>query len=222
MKHPGRLYTLSLLICLSLCSCFEYIEEITYTNDQSGKITLTLNCNRSKSKLDALMKLDTFMGYRIPNTQVIEGEILTALSALNNTKGISHVNISRNYTDYIFVLTANFDSTHHLNEALNNVSRAIGRKNDLPEYDLFTHSNHRFERLMVSNDSLIESSNIRKRAGMFDGATATAIYRFPRAVKAVSNQRAMVSKSGKAVMLKTDIKDLIKKPNLFANSITLQ
>lgn len=210
------------LIAFSLSSCFEFIEEVTYKDEQSGICQLTINGSQSKTRLDAIFRMDTFLGAKIPNKEQINSEIDLALKTLGESKGISEITHHLDFQNYIFNIKFSFDSTHHLNEALNNVSKAVSRKNSLPEYTVYSFKDNLFRRLTSEGDSIIRAQGLKKRANMLEGATATSIYRFHKNVVSVSNKKAQVSKSGKAVMLKMKITDIINNHEVFANTIKLQ
>ncbi|HEY1045491.1 MAG TPA: hypothetical protein VGF79_03565 [Bacteroidia bacterium] len=210
------------LLTFFLSSCFEFIEEVTYNDDQSGVCQLTINGSQSQSKLDALFNMDSFLGVKIPNRDQINREIDVAIKALEESKGINNINHHLDFHNYIFNIKFSFDSTHHLNEALNNVSKAVARKNSLPEYTVYSFKDNLFQRLTSEGDSIVKAQGLKKRVNMLEGATATSIYRFHKTVKSVSNKQAKISKSGKAVMLKMKITDIINNHELFANTIKLQ
>lgn len=210
------------LISLFLSSCFEFIEEVTYKDEQSGICQLTVNGSQSKTRLDAILKMDTFLGAKIPNREQINHEIDVAIKTLGECRGITNITHHLDFQNYIFNIKFSFDSTHHLNEALNNVTKAVSRKNQLPEYTVYSFKDNLFQRFTSEGDSIIRAQGLKKRANMLEGATATSIYRFHKNVQSVSNKKAQISKSGKAVMLKMKITDIINNHELFANTIKLQ
>jgi hypothetical protein len=56
---------------------------------------------------------------------------------------------------------------------------------------------------------------------VFKNAKYTTIYRFNSSVKSYTNQDALKSKSGKAIMLKVNVKDLITNKKTIQNKIEI-
>ena len=207
--------------CLCLCGCFETIEEVTYTDSQSGTYLLTLNCSKSKSRLKALVKLDTFMGLNIPKQWEVSNYFNTASLAVEKVPGISQVNYTEDYTNFIFTFTFKFDKTETLNKAINAAAVSITNKSNLPYYNVFNSSEETFQRNKTPNDSMARlAKKSSQHLKLISGAKATAIYRFHKPVKKVSNSKAVISKNGKAVMLQQDLPKIITDPALFTNTIT--
>ena len=79
-----------IIILLSLSSCFEIVEDVTFKNDGSGIFKLIVNLSQSKNEINSLMKLDSSSGYNIPTEREINAYLDQALKTLKNEKNISN------------------------------------------------------------------------------------------------------------------------------------
>lgn len=214
-------FILPLILAFCVSGCFEIIEEVNYKDQESGVYTLTVNCSKSKTKLKTLSKLDTFLGAKIPKEAEIRESFAIAQDAIAATKGISNVQQTMDFENYIATLTFSFDHTESLNQALNNAAQTSNKKNPLPYTNVFTYKNNVFIRHKTPNDSVSDLSKIKNsQLNLIGDATITSIYRFANEIIKTSNKKALVSKNKKAVMLKQTISDVILKPELFINTIT--
>lgn len=140
-----KLKTLLLLIPLVfLSSCFEFIEEITYTDNEKGQCLITLNCSQSKIKLKNLMKLDTFMGLNIPNIEQVKIDIIKAKVLIGEIDGINSVITSSDFENFIFTVKFNFDSTASLNKALNAIAKVESTRHPIPYYNIYEKQTDNF------------------------------------------------------------------------------
>jgi hypothetical protein len=208
---------------LLLSGCFEVIEEVTYKSTESGTYLMTVNCSKSRTRLNALMKLDTFMGVNIPSTYEVSDYFRKAHAAVSKVPGISKSDYTTDYQNYIFTFTFTFDKTETMNKAINAAAQSVTQKSALPYYNVFAFKQNTFQRHKTPNDSLAKIAKVRKgQLQLISGARATSIYRFTQPVAKTSNSKAILSKDRKAVMLKQDITDILLNPSLFANTITVQ
>jgi hypothetical protein len=206
---------------LLLSSCFEVIEEVTYKNVEGGTYLVTVNCSQSKTKLGALMKLDTFMGLDIPTSYEVSRYFDQAVSAVKKFPGISNVRRTEDFENFIFTFSMDFDKTETLNKAINAAAVCVTRKSNLPYYNVFGMGNDTFQRNQTPNDSI--AGIIKKnedKLKLISGAKAISIYRFTKTVGKVSNPKATVAKNKKAVMLQQSVSDILLNPSLFSNTIT--
>jgi len=168
------------------------------------------------------MKLDTFMGYNVPNQEKVQSDFNAAVSLLGKLKGISNVTSKTDFNNFIFNINFDFDSVKNLNDALNAIAKIESVKHPLPYYSIYEYNGQTFKRLKVPNDSM--SSQVVKTGniGLVAGATATSIYRFSKTIHQSNNSKALISKNKTAVMLKQNVTDIIKQPSLFTNTIQLK
>lgn len=208
---------------MNLSSCFELVEEISFTDNQKGKYELTLNCSRSRDKLSGLMKLDSFMGVKLPGQYRISEDIEAARYALENSPGIKNAHCSMDFNNFIFSISFNFDSVQALNKgivaAMNSASSVIQFRSS----GFFVKSPETFERTAMPADSLIRTISGRNDViELIEDASITSIIRFNKQVSSASNKDARISKNGTAVMVKQNVKDALLKPQLLFNKISLK
>lgn len=211
-----------LFISISLSSCFDIIEDVSYEDAKKGKYTLIANCSQSKTRLKTILKLDTFMGVNIPSEAEIRNTIAKAELAIKKTSGVSNVSKTLDFENYIFNISFKFDSTAVLNKALNNAALATSNKNNLPFWNVFDFTNQHFTRKKIPNDSIAKILTKDKgKLNLINGASITSVYKFSTEVKSVTNAKAIIAKNKKAVMLKQSIKDVMLNPSIFTNTIKL-
>lgn len=210
-----------LLPLVLLSSCFEFIEEITMKSEQSGTCQLTLNCSQSRAKLKGILSLDTFMGFNLPNEDQVREHFYRSEQVLSKCKGITKIENSGNFDQYIIKIKFDFDSIVHLNQALNAMAAIESKNNPLPFMTVYEFDNGTFKRLQIPDDSMLVSTG-QRHIKLFEGATVTTIYRFNKTIDKVSNSQAVISKNKTAVMLKQKVTDLAKKPALLSNTILLK
>lgn len=215
-KHLGLFLFLSLL-----SSCFEAVEEITYTTEKAGKYSVTINCSQSRDKITAMMKLDTFMGRKIPKIYEIENHLSFAVNTLKYSAGIHNVYYTFDNKQYIATIKFDFDSTTALNHAVHNALETSSDKITFPFTQIFSKKNTDFQRINTPGDSLIKIA-ASHNLGVFNNAKVTCIYRFNQDVVSSSNSLSKIAQNRKAVMLQYKFTDLIKNPNLFKTSIILK
>jgi len=226
MKLSKIKLTISLLgiaAILSFPSCFEIVEEVNLNEDGSGTFNFTINMSQSKLNINSLFLLDTINGKPMPKKEDLARAFDKVEKTLNEDKDISNVAVKKNWDDYIFSVSGNFVNVDALNKAINKINTLF---NQTEKYDPVVQDNYSFVNKIFTrlyNYDLINEYNSmpEKDKEVFDNAKYTAIYRFTSPVASFTNNNAMKSKNGKAIMLKVDVKDLITNNKTLKNSIHL-
>ncbi len=208
-----------LLVCCLvplLSSCFENIEEIRLKADGSGSFTYILNFSQSKNDINTALALDSFLGLNLPKIEVIKAKIQTAKAKLAASPGISNVVLKEDYSNYILELTGDFTSIEKLNAAAKNISIAMGANEDkINSGFAYTGNDSTFNRNVYSTWRPEVVAKIKKAAGArAANASYTLIIKNEKAAKTVSNSKAKISPSKKAVMLRLNGNDLLDNPKL--------
>ncbi|UIR57502.1 hypothetical protein LZQ00_06700 [Sphingobacterium sp. SRCM116780] len=225
MKKLKSYYVLFALICSCtlFTSCFDFIEEINLKTDGSGTIKATLNLSKSSTKVASLMKLKSVNGIQIPSKEKIKKETEDMIRILKNTEGISQVQHSLDFNNYIATVSCNFASVR----ALNSFSKALATHfksslgtNNSYAYDTKTRVFSRsYTYAPAINKEFSRISEADKK--FFNDAFYTQIIRFDQTVKAQQHAAGKISSSAKAVLLKLKATDLITGKASLANAITL-
>ena len=203
-------------------SCFEIIEQVQLKNDGTGNFQLTLNLSKSKTKLNSIMKLETINGHPVPTQQSISKKIKEIENIVKNTQGITNVNTTINFENYITVLSCNFINIAQLNKAIKNVKvneKATGAAlDDNYAYDTKTKI---FQR--KNNVPLKEKYSSMSKADkeIFSNAGFTTIYKFESTVVGTTNKDAKLSASKKAVMVHQQALDIITQKKSIENNINI-
>lgn len=209
------------MISLSLSSCFEIVEEVNFKDETKGNYQITLNCSQSKDRIRGLMKLDTFMGIKIPGTYEISNQLSKSTEILRKVPGISNVKCTKDFNSYIFTMTFSFDSVEALNKGIvAALANSSSEKHLIPNTTIFVKTENGFERQAIPADSIIKRFSKNKNAlNLLKGASFTSIFRFKSAVKTVSNTKSKIAKNTLAVMLKEELIDCILQTQLLYNRI---
>lgn len=220
-----QFYKLLLFIFLipTLSSCFEVVEEINLRNDGTGDVILTINLSQSKTKVASVMLLDSVQGYKVPSKQKIQKELAEAVAYLKKSEGISNVKSSSDFTNYIATISFTFKDVSNIN----NITRNILAKQKIKATNTSSYSfnkatktfSRKYQPVTTAKSEFNKLKNQDK--AVFNGAMYTSIYRFESPVTNVTNLASNLSKTKKAVMLKSSITNLINGKVNVSNQIQL-
>lgn len=222
LKSFSLLFTL-ICCCGLLTSCFDFIEDINLNANGSGNIKATLNLSKSSTKVASLMKLKSVNGIQIPTKEKIKSETEDMIRILKNTAGISQVQYSLDFNNYIATVSCHFASV----SALNNFSKALGThfKSALGNNNSYTYNAHTGTFIRTYTHSPVLSKEYARISETdrkyFNDAYYTQIVRFDKTVKSQQHASAKISSSAKAVLLKLKATDLASGKASLANTITL-
>lgn len=222
LKKLPALLLFALIFLLS--GCFEIIEDVTIHANGSGTFSYTVNMSQSKIRLDALMKLDSSDGYRVPKQLEVEKEILKAKASLEKAQGITNVTTTSDWANYIYTIKFDFNNINNLNLAVETLSADLSDDHKrIPEAsDNFAFSGKAFDRKSHYDAKAMSKKITPQDREIMKNASYTCIYRFDAPVKSCSNKEATISKSGKNVMLKMNMLQLANGQKSIVNKITLQ
>ncbi|AUP77367.1 hypothetical protein [Flavivirga eckloniae] len=220
-KKGFKVFFLGLFI---LCtSCFEIIEEVSFNKDGSGHVTLTMNLSRSKTKLNSIMLLDSVNNHKVPSKTEIKNKIAEVIQKVKRVKGISNVENSSNFDEYIFTVSCDFTNV----EALNTVISNFSAKKDAAIIKQHQHFSFNKTQNTFTRNYHYDLAREFKKTNMEDrkvleNATMTTIYRFESPIVSSKNPIAKISGSKKAIMLRVSAQDVIKNKSSIKNQIKLQ
>lgn len=220
-----QFYTLLLFIFLipTLSSCFQIVEEITMRNDGTGDVVLTINLSQSKTKVASVMLLDSVQGYKVPSKQKIQQELNEAVVYLRKAEGISNVKSTTDFNNYIATISFSFKDVSNINNITKNIltqHKIKATNNSSYSYNKATGLFSRKYQAVGTAKTEFNKLKSQDKA-VFNTASYTSIYRFEKPVETTSNPAANISKSKKAVMLKSSIMDLINGKTNVSNQIQL-
>jgi hypothetical protein len=224
-KAPSRfIFPLFIFFALLFSGCFEIVEDVTIHSNGSGTFFYTINLSQSKNRLDGLMQLDSSDGYRVPKRKEIDGEILKAKASLEKSPGITNVATTADWVNYIFTVKFDFNSVNNLNLAVEMLSQDLSSDHKrIPEAsDNFAYTGKIFDRKNHYDAKAMAPKMTKQDKEIMRNASYTCIYRFDNAVKSCSNKEAVISKSGKSVMLKLNMLQLAQGQKSVLNKIVLQ
>lgn len=217
-------YNIICFFLILLCSsCFEIVEEVSFNEDGSGKVSLTLNLSRSRTRINSIRLLDSINDYKVPTEGEIRKHFTEVIAQIKSTKGISQVTHKLNFNDYIVTLSCQFANV----EALNSVITKFSSTKEAEKIALQKHfSFNKVNKTFTRNHHYDLAAEFKKTKmedrKVFETASITTIYRFQLPIKSSSNIKAKISGSKKAIMLKVTAQELIKKQNSIKNQISLK
>lgn len=221
MKVPSLLL---ILLCISLSSCFEIIEEVDLNADGSGHYEYTINMSQSRNKLDQIMRLDSINGYRVPKKSELKKPMEELIVKANAVSGISNASKSEDLDNYIVSFECDFQDIDALNRLVTELRKGNkDLRSDIPEEHFsYSPSSKRYVR---NGDYSIQADFAKVKEAdkvIFDGATFTSIFRSDSELTSFSNSNAKLSPNKKALMLRMQVMDLINEKISMGNTIQLQ
>lgn len=206
-----------------LSSCFQVIEEITIKNDGTGDVMLTINLSQSRTKVASVMLLDSIQGYKVPSKAKIQQELNEAVTYLKKSEGISNVKSTSDFNNYIATISFSFKDVSNINNITKNIlaqQKIKATNNSSYSYNKLTKTfSRKYQAVATAKTEFNKLKNQDK--AVFNTATYTSIYRFESPVTTTTNPASNISKSKKAVMLKSSIMDLINGKINVSNQIQL-
>ena len=210
------------LAMFSMSSCFQIIEEITLKNNGSGEMQITLNCSQSKSKLASVMLLDSVNGHKIPGEKDMLQFMNEAVDFLKKSQGITNVQKKLDLKNYIASVSFSFKDVASINGITKKLLEEQKFKSSYNSY-FFEKGKGSFKRTYQYSPEMKSSFSKLKEKDqeIFKSASYTSITRFENKINSSSNKAAIISASGKAIMLKAAAMDLINGKTNISNNIQL-
>ena len=207
-----------IILLFSLTSCIELLDDITINKDGSGKFKFNVNLSSSKVETKSILDIDTINGQYVPKKEDIEAEIKSFKSKLEKQPGISNVIIETNWEDLIIKFSCDFESVDKLQIG---IKIALSKEEKYKDINWLSWDGKCLKRstpdMLLTN---FYSSNYLKPEKLRLG-TYTSITRFETEIKKYENQKSTVSKSKKAIMIKTDTESLFNNSSVLNNKICL-
>lgn len=191
--------------------------------DGSGTAVLTANLSQSKSKLAAVMLLDSVNGYPVPSKADIRRELEQLADELQQIDGISNVTYTLDFNTFIASISWSFARVEDLNTITDRVFEKMKVTTANHASYAYLPATKTFSRTYVYEPAAKKEFDKLKAAdqAVFENAIYTSIYRFDIPVVSNSNPIAKVSASKKAVMLQSPLMDLINGRKNLSNRIKL-
>lgn len=221
MKVVVSFFAFFLLFGLS--SCIEIIDDLSFNEDGSGTFKYNINLSSSKVKINSILALDSLDGKKIPSIEEISNKIEHVVESFKTKQGISNASIESNFNDFIFKIQCDFTSLEDLQNAIRSIVREESENRFIPEleHNWLSYSELKFVRSVpiITTKKLSEIKSEDRE--LLKQGTYTSITRFFAPIDTFSNSNGNLSKSLKAIMIRSDLHALIQDPNLLDNSINL-
>lgn len=186
------------------------------------EVTLVFDLSRSKGKVSQYLKMDYVEGYKVPSRENIEAFLEQARSILLSVEGITFAQTRSDWSGFVFTLSARFSRIQSLNAAIIRLGHELG-KLDFPasaeeNFQLGDHSFRRIFHFDPDPESFRQLPSMQRY--MLETAYLISIYRFERPIDHFTHVRAVLSPSGKAIMLKMPLSELATGNGTLSNTIT--
>ena len=217
--------TLTFALILGLTSCFDIIEEIKMNNDGSGELKLTIDLSQSKGNLANYMQAGEINGVEIPTKDEVKLEIMKLKQALGKIKGISNIKTKSDFNEFIFEVNGDFANVKALNKAINVSAKSFNQTPfPIKNYKHFDFTDNKFSRLFEYTDERFTETEYNNFSAvvryLMESAKVVSIYRFEKPIKKVTNKKANLSPSKKAVKLEGNIAEFAKGEKSLENHIS--
>jgi len=198
------------------------MEDVTFRKDGSGILKLIINLSQSKNEINTLMKLDSNSGYRIPREKEINAHLDRIVNSIKTTKGLSKIILRRDFTNWVFEIQTEFDNTKSLEEGMKGIYGDFSGGRSVSFRNKLVYNGKLMERDMEPFDEDAKKQlNKPTERKIFARAKYTTIYRFENEVLTYSNKKAKLSPSRKAIMLQSNVLNLINGIESIQNIIKL-
>jgi len=213
-----------LIVLLSCSSCIEIIDDVKINLDGSGTIKYTLNLSSSKTKVNSILALDSLDGKKMPNIEEVKKKIDRFENLLSLQNGISDVSIEKNYEQFVFKLKCDFKNIKTLQNSLKIVFNELSKDESVTNsnFEWLSWKDGQLERKIPEISRKQVAKIPKKDIELLRNGKYVSITRFDNEIKSTLNSQSKLSKSKKAVMLKTNPYILIHKPKAIDNLITLK
>lgn len=202
---------LFLLPVILLTGCFQIIEEINMKADGSGEMVLTLDMSQSMDQVKSYLDAGVVEGKELPSQSQLESFLDDLEDDLAAMKGLSDVDIQRNWSSFVFKVRCRFSKVEDLDNAMYDLAgkaASHSEKKWQPEPN-YRYRNGIFQRLFEYRPNPADFENLpTSRKVMLEQAKYLVIYRFEKAIDHYTNQAFQLSPSRKAVMLQTTPADI--------------
>lgn len=211
------------IISVLLSSCFEVIEDVTVKKDGTGRMKLTVNLSQSKTKIGAIMLMDSIQGYKVPGRNEIEEQMEQAVARLRTMKGISNVSHTVDFTNFIASINFSFRNVTDVNGLVKELLDEYKVKTKIPVTYRYDREDARFSREYTYSTDVKEQYNKLKERDkeVFRSASFISILRFENPISSYSNQGAKMSKNQQAIMQRLPLSDLVSGKTDISNHIQL-
>ncbi|SFI36569.1 hypothetical protein [Halpernia frigidisoli] len=211
---------ISLLLLISLTSCFDILDKVTLKSDGSGEYSLILNASKSKTRIASLSKMQTVNGKKFPTKAEIQTKINAAAATFTSIPGISNVKTSADLENYIIKLSCSFKKIENINEGIKllKTKKIIGKM-----FPSLLYTNDIVQKSFTKNKINSYKSDYDKLGvadkEIFNTAKYISILQFQNVIKSQSNSAFAISTDRKALKLEGNILDFILQKKQINNTI---
>jgi hypothetical protein len=214
-------YLVFLLVFLSLTSCVEIIDDLTFKSDGSGTFKYTVNLSASKVKVNSILALDSLDGKKIPSIQEIKDKIIKYKDLISQKEGISNVKVETDFTNFVLKFQCDFASITALQKAIKEIVIDESKTKKEIENSWLSWEGNRLIRSVPSITGDLTSRLKKEDIEGLKKGNYVSITRFDRTIEKCENTTSQIAANKMAVMVKMTPYALIQNVHLLDNSILL-
>ena len=144
------------------------------------------------------------------------------MQKLKSIEGLSNVSINRDFKNWIFEVKTNFKNGENLEKAIQSVHSEFAKEEPLLFKNRLIYNGKTMQRETQNIDEKTRKElNKPTEKKIFAKAKYTTIYRFENTIEKSNNARAKISPSKKAIMLQSNVLNIINGKETIQNQIQL-
>lgn len=218
-------FCLKISVCIlaffSLTSCFDILDKVNLNADGSGEYSIILNASKSKTRINSISKMETINGKKVPKKAEIQSQLNEAAAVFKTVPGISNVQTTADFTNYIIKLSCNFKKIENINEGIEKLKakKILGKVIPANLY-----GNNIAAKTFTKNKINTFKSDYEKLSKadqeVFSSAKYTNVLQFEKTIKSQTNTSYQISPNKKAMKLDGNLLDFILQKKPIHNTIT--
>lgn len=204
-------YLFSVIVTLSMSSCIDFLEQISFQKDGSGEYSMRVDATKFMEEMEAFASMDT-TGEMMPNMKkMLDSTFRASSENVKSVKGIKNLKFDAS-TPNIFITTYSFENIDALNEAMKN-GESDQKQFEFTKKKLLRTSAFKSLDLegILGKGEDEEGQQAEMMKQMFADMKMTTVYTLPSKVKSVSNKAAVISDDKKTVTFESTFKELLDK-----------
>lgn len=218
-------FCLKISVCLiaffSLTSCFDILDKVNLNADGSGEYAIILNASKSKTRINSISKMETINGKKVPKKAEIQTQLNEAAAIFKTVPGITNVQTSADFNNYIIKLSCNFKKIENINQGLEKLKAKKILGNAVPTN---LYGQNIAAKTFTKNKINTFKSDYEKLSKadqeVFSSAKYTNVLQFEKTIKAQTNTSYQMSPNKKALKLDGNLLDFILQKKPIHNTIT--
>lgn len=218
-------FCLKISVCfvmfLTLTSCFDILDKVNLNADGSGEYSIILNASKSKTRLASISKMETINGKKVPKKAEIQSQLNEAAAVFKTVPGITNVQTTADFNNYIIKLSCSFKKIENINEGIVKLKakKILGKMIPANLYGSNTAAKT-FTKNKINTFKSDYEKLSKADQEIFSSAKYTNVLQFEKSIKSQTNTSYQISPNKKALKLDGNLLDFILQKKSLHNTIT--